>query len=29
MKLLIVTGFMLALLFTSYFFWLISDEDTQ
>jgi len=29
MKLLIVTGFMLALLFTSYFIWLISDEDTQ
>jgi hypothetical protein len=29
MKLLIVTGFILALLFTSYFLWLISDEDTQ
>ena len=29
MKLLILTGFILALLFTAYFVWLISDEDTQ
>ena len=29
MKLLIVTGFTLALLFTAYLLWLISDEDTQ
>ena len=29
MKLLIVTGFTLALLFITYFLWLISDEDTQ
>jgi len=29
MKLLIVIGFILALLFTAYFLWLISDEDTQ
>ena len=29
MKLLIVTGFILALLFTAYFLCLISDEDTQ
>lgn len=29
MKFLIVTGFTLALLFTAYFLWLISDEDTQ
>ena len=29
MKFLIVTGFILALLFTSYFLWLISDEDNH
>ena len=29
MKLLIVIGFILALLITAYFLWLISDEDTE
>ena len=27
MKLLILSGFILALIFTAYFVWLISDED--
>ena len=27
MKLLILSGFILALMFTAYFVWLISDED--
>ena len=27
MKLLIFSGFILALIFTAYFVWLISDED--
>jgi len=27
MKLLILSGFIIALIFTAYFVWLISDED--
>jgi len=27
MKLLILTGFILALIFSAFFLWLISDED--
>ena len=29
MKLLILSGFILALIFTAYFAWLISDEDND